>query len=377
MEDFYANKCYKKEQGGNGKGDGKLNYKEFIKKVKDKDLEPVYLFYGDEYYLMDYTLKAIKDTFIDEAFEALNYVVMNGSEVGFEKILNACETLPFMSDKRIVIVKNLPLFQSKKEASSQGEWNLPPSKNPLTKYIESLEDYMCLIFLERQKSINKSNALYKAINKVGDVVEFTKLKGRDLDNWVKGKFKQYNKSISIPAINYFIQQSSYLDPNRSKTLYDLENEIIKISNYMTNSQEVTKEIIDLLMAQPLEMNIFNLLNNISQKNGENAIRLFNEMFMSNEPVLRILHMIVRQIRNMLHYKMLREKGYSKGEAFSKMGISKYEYEKVSSQSNNFTISQLERAMLYCLEADKTIKSSSADYHRLAMEILISNLCYQI
>ena len=94
MEDFYANKCYKKEQGGNGKGDGKLNYKEFIKKVKDKDLEPVYLFYGDEYYLMDYTLKAIKDTFIDESFEALNYVVMNGSEVGFEKYLMLVRPCP-------------------------------------------------------------------------------------------------------------------------------------------------------------------------------------------------------------------------------------------------------------------------------------------
>ncbi len=66
------------------------------------------------------------------------------------------------------------------------------------------------------------------------------------------------------------------------------------------------------MTRPLEMNIFNLLNAISQKDGEMALRLFNEMYISNEPILIILHMIIRQLRNMLKYKLLMEKGYTWG-----------------------------------------------------------------
>ena len=124
------------------------------------------------------------------------------------------------------------------------------------------------------------------------------------------------------------------------------------------------------------MNVFNLLNSISQKNGENALRLFDEMYMANEPVLFILHMIVRQLRNMLNIKVLKMKGYTEGEVFEKMSLSKYEFKKVSNQSNNFTISQLERAMLHCLETDRNIKSSSVD-DRLALEILITNLCFKI
>ena len=79
---------------------------------------------------------------------------------------------------------------------------------------------------------------------------------------------------------------------------------------------------------------------------------------------------------MLNYKVLRLKGYSEGDIYGKMSLSKYEYQKVSNQSNNFTIPQLERAMIHCLETDKTIKSSSIK-DRLALEILITNLCFKI
>ena len=354
-----------------------MNYKEFIKKAKANDLKPVYLFYGEENYLIDYTLKMAKDILIDEAFEPLNYIVLDGKEMDFDKILNACETLPFMSSKKIVIVKDLPLFKSKKE--NDGESNkLDTSKfnNELIEYIEGLEDYLCLIFVEKLGSIRKTNPLYKKINKVGDVVEFNKLKGKDLNDWIEKSFKKYNRKISKSNINYFIQQSSYFDSKQDKTLYDLENEIIKFSNYLSNGKEVTKETIDLLITKPLEMNVFNLLNSISQKNGENALRLFDEMYMANEPVLFILHMIVRQLRNMLNIKVLKMKGYTEGEVFEKMSLSKYEFKKVSNQSNNFTIPQLEKAMLHCLETDKSIKSSSVD-DRLALEILITNLCFKI
>ncbi|HSH34717.1 DNA polymerase III subunit delta [Schnuerera sp.] len=354
-----------------------MNYKEFIKKSKKRELKPVYLFYGEEEYLMDYTLEVLKDIYVDKSFEPLNYVILEGKEIDFETILNACETLPFMSEKKIVIIKELPLFKSKKEEGTiSSDWDLPPSKNPLTKYVEKLEDYLCLLFVEKGNNVKKSNALYKSINKVGGVVEFTKLRGKDLDTWIENSFKKNNKKMSKADINYFIQQSSYFDSNRSKTLYDLENEIIKISNYLSSKEEVTKEIIDLLMAKPLEMNVFNLLNSISQKNGENAIRLFNEMYMSNEPVLFILHMIVRQLRNMLNYKVLRLTGYSEGDVYSKMKLSEYEYKKISNQSRNFTIPQLERAMLHCLDTDKIIKSTSVN-DRLALEMLLTNLCFKI
>ena len=349
-----------------------MNYKDFIKVLKSKDLKSVYLFYGEEEYLIDHSFKLIKDNLIDPTFEPLNYMAFEGKDLEFATIMNACETLPFMADKKIVVIKDLPLFKSKKEEKS----TTPASKDPLVNYIGDLEEHIILIFVEKTKTIRKSNALYKRINKYGDVIEFTKLKGMDLDNWIEETFKKQGKNINKANINYFIEYSSYLDKNKDKTLYDLENEIIKISNYSPETKEITRNEIELLMEKPLEMNVFNLLNNIAQKNGKSALKLFNEMYLSGQPILFILHMIVRQLRNMLKYKILKESGYGSGESLKKMGISPYEYKKVSQQSNNFTITQLENALEYALDTDRKIKSTSIE-DKLLMEILIANLCYKL
>ncbi len=354
-----------------------MNYKDFINKAKARDLKPVYLFYGEEHYLIDHTIYALKNIYIDKAFEPLNYIVMEGKELDFETILNACETLPFMSDKKIIIIKDHPLFKSKKETEDEAKNKSNDNyQDQLINYLDQLEDYLCLIFIEKTSNMKKSNKLYKKILKIGDVIEFKKLRGQDLNNWVENNFKKYDKNIHKSDINYFINYSAYFDSKQEKTLYDLENEIIKISNYLKDDKIVDKSTLELVMIKPLDMNIFNLLNSISQKDGEKAMILFNEMYMSNQPVLFILHMVIRQLRNMLNYKVLRAKGYTDGDAYDKMKLSKYEFKKISQQSNNFTLSQLKNAMDYCLKTDRDIKFSLVE-DRIALEILIANLCYKI
>lgn len=351
----------------------KLNYNQFIDNVKSKKLKSVYLFYGEEVYLIDYAINKLKETYISESLETLNYKILEGEDIDFEKILNACETLPFMSEKKIVIIKELPLLKTNKAGiqSMEGEFG-----QILADYLIKLGDYIVLIFIIKDKDIKKNNLVYKAIKKSGDIVEFNRLKGRELNIWIENQFKARKRRISKGNIKYIIQQSLYYDSNSNKTLYDLENEIIKICNYISYNGEITKDVIDNVMVKTLDMNIFNLLNEISNKRGENAIRLFDEIYLSDKPILFILHMIVRQLRNMLKYKIIKSKGYSEKETFEKMKLSKFEFNKVSSQSKNFTITQLEKALKYCLKADESIKMSSID-EKLALEMLIAKLCYKI
>lgn len=354
-----------------------MNYKQFIRNAKTDELKPVSLFFGEEDYLIDKALKEIKKIYIEESFEQLNYMILSGKKVSFDDIHNACETLPFMSEKKLVVVKNFPLFKTKNEIDRDSkQWSSKKTKDSFIKYIENLEDYVRLVFVEKVDGVRRNNALYKTLGKSGQVVEFNKLRGRDLDNWIEGKFTRHNIKINCSSIRYFIQNSSYFTEKYGKTLYDLENEINKISNYLSKGDEVKVKDIDALMPKPLEVNVFNLLDNISRKNGDQAIRLFNEMYMAGEPALFILHMVVRQLRNMLYIKSLRKLGYNDKDTMRKANIKRFEYGKVLNQSKNFTELQLERALNYSLEADKSIKTSPID-DRLALEILITKLCYEI
>ncbi len=343
-----------------------MNYSEFINLIKKDSLSPVYFFTGAEEYLMNEIIGVLKEKYIEESFETLNYIAIDGKEVSFDNILNACETLPFMSSKKIVIIKDIS------EIIENGDNDLD---NTMASYVEGLDNYLLLIIMDRSNNLKKTSKLYKTINKLGGVVDFSKLKGKDLNTWLETKLKKYSKKISNANLNYFIGESSYSDYNSTKTLYDLENELLKVINYASGN-EILKEDIDIVLTKTLDTNIFNLLASINKKDSDSALKIFNEMYISNEPVQRILVMIIRQLRLMLGYKLYKERGYSEGDIQEKLGIKPYEFKKISKESYNFSEGQLKLALNHILELDIKQKTSSQD-EKLALEMLIINLAYSI
>lgn len=339
-----------------------MNYKELINDINNNKLNTVYLFTGIEKYLIDKTIDMLREKYIDKSFETLNYVVLDGKDIDFDNILDACETLPFMAEKKLVIIKDINEVMENKGTDFDKR---------LGEYISKLDHYLTLIIIDKSNSLNKTSNIYKAVKKLGGVVEFNKLKGRDLNAWVEKKFKEYNKNISYRNISYFIQSSSYSTYNSLNTLYDLENEILKIVNY-TQEKEISKEDIDLVLSRTLDTNIFNLLSYLNRRDSEAALRTFNELYISNEPVQRILAMIIRQIRLMLSYKLYRERGDTEGSIQKKLQIKDYEFKRISKESSSFSKEYLLQALELILRLDIKQKTSSQD-EKLALEMLIIQL----
>lgn len=339
-----------------------MNYKELINDINNNKLNTVYLFTGIEKYLIDKTIDMLREKYIDKSFETLNYVVLDGKDIDFDNILDACETLPFMAEKKLVIIKNINEVMENKGTDFDKR---------LGEYISKLDHYLTLIIIDKSNSLNKTSNIYKAVKKLGGVVEFNKLKGRDLNAWVEKKFKEYNKNISYGNISYFIQSSSYSTYNSLNTLYDLENEILKIVNY-TQEKEISKEDIDLVLSRTLDTNIFNLLSYLNRRDSEAALRTFNELYISNEPVQRILAMIIRQIRLILSYKLYRERGDTEGSIQKKLQIKDYEFKRISKESSSFSKEYLLQALELILRLDIKQKTSSQD-EKLALEMLIIQL----
>src|SRR5690606_21757846 len=98
-------------------------------------------------------------------------------------------------------------------------------------------------------------------------------------------------------------------------------------------------------------NIFNLLTYINRKDTESALKTFNEMYISNEPVQRILAMIIRQVRLMLSYKLYRERGDTEGSIQKKLQIKDYEFKRISKESSSFSTESLLQALDHILKLD--------------------------
>lgn len=338
-----------------------MNYNDFIKEVKKNDIKSSYLFFGDEEYLMNETIELLKRQYIDISLETLNFTIIEGKGSNLDMVINACETLPFMSSKKIVLLKDI---SSLLENESNG------AENKLYDYLDNLGSYLLLIIMAT--NIKKSTKLYKYFNKANKAVEFSNLKGKDLNKWVESILKNHNRFMNFANLNYFTQLTAYTSRNSNLTLYDLENELLKLINY-TRANEITKEDISKVLIKSIDTNIFDLLASINRGDSHNSLAIFNDMYIQNEPIQRILVMITRQIRLMLSYKLYKNKGYGEGEIQDKLGIKSYEYSKISTQSRSFTIIQLQDIFNKILYLDKQLKTTSTD-EKVLMEILIIEIC---
>ncbi len=342
-----------------------MDYKDILRDIKNNELKKVYLLYGNEMYLKDYILSDIKKKYIDKAFESLNMIYIDGKETFTDSIINACETLPFMSNKKIVVVEDFPLFISKKETNNADE-------EELCSYLGKLSTSTCLIFILNEEKIDNRRKVIKIIKQNGEIVQLTKLKDTDLIKWIQSIFLKNDKKISNFDIQYFLHQVGYYDPNTNRTLYDLENEINKICSYLGDRKTVEKQDIEKGVIKSLQNNVFALVDALGQKKSDEALYIFNDMILDNEPVQLIFHMIVRQLRMLMLTKLYEEKGYSQGDIAQKINVPAFVVKKLISQTRNFTSDNLYSVLEKALDVDRAIKTGKIEW-KLAVEMFIAEL----
>ena len=342
-----------------------MNYKDIINNIKNRNIKNTYLFYGKEYYLIENAIKEIKSTLNDSMID-FNLDIIDGKEVNLDELISSIETLPFMDDRKIVILKDFELLKGKKKNFSDED------EKYFTEYIENIPETTTLVFIV-YGDIDKRKSLVKNISKNGIVFNCDKLSDMDLFKWVKKKFESNNVIIDNSQIMYFINSEGYLDRNSEKTLLDLENEINKISLFVGKENKVTNDIIDKLSHKKVENDIFKLIDYIGQKNSSDAIKILNDMLHEGESVFGIFSMISRQFTVIMQVRQLQIQGYSNKSIAERLKIHPFAVGKAIKQTKNFSDEIIIDILNSILESDFKIKNGLIK-DTLSIEILISKYC---
>ena len=342
-----------------------MNYKDIINNIKNRNIKSTYLFYGKEYYLIENAIKEIKLTLNDGMID-FNLDVIDGKEISLDELISSIETLPFMDDRKIVILKDFELLKGKKKNFSDED------EKYFTEYIENIPETTTLVFIV-YGDIDKRKLLVKNISKNGVVFDCDKLSDMDLFKWVKKKFESNNVIIDNSQIMYFINSEGYLDRNSEKTLLDLENEINKISLFVGKENKITNDIIDKLSHKKVENDIFKLIDYIGQKNSSDAIKILNDMLYEGESVFGIFSMISRQFTVIMQVRQLQIQGYSNKSIAERLKIHPFAVGKAIKQTKNFSDEIIIDILNSILESDFKIKNGLIK-DTLSIEILISKYC---
>lgn len=336
-----------------------INFLELENRIKANKFDSYYIFCGFNENIIKKNIKDIIDKNVNGDFLDLNYFKYDGNIVQYDQIFNACETLPFMSEKKVVVVYRADFLSDKTK-------NVNKNSNEI---IKKLQDYAahvpkhCILIMyyvydnDREKLSSKA----KKLDKKACVVEFTKLKGVMLQKKVKEMFDKRGKSIDKTQLSYFCSEVE-------NNMDIIKNEIDKLCDYTGDRPIEKKDILDLTIAKS-DKDIFNLVDFLSQRKPESAINILDDLMFRGEKATVILSMIERQYNIMLNLKLGMENGQNAEELAREFRLHPYVCEKMMIQCRSYTVKQIIKAEEICIETEKQLKSQGSD-DRIKMELLI-------
>lgn len=347
----------------------KMSYRQLTSDIKNNSIKKVYLIYGSETYLIDKGWENLRNSVVT-SFPELNYTLLDGEEIKASEVTAACETFPFGSERRLVVVRDLKLLKSTR---AEGEQNSVTGGEVqcFVEAVNSIPDTSCLVFV-CYGSIDKRKKLVNEIKKHGAVYEFDRVEREELAAWIRNVLGKNGKKIAPRERDYLINSTGYLDKNANKTMYDIENLLNKLASFMGSAENVEPGHIEAVLPRSIENDIFKLINACSEKNVDRSLRVYSDLLLEGESSLGILALLTKQIKNMIEVSELYERKYDSSSMSKKLKIHEYTVKLCIKYSAAIKRTILQSAFHKCVETEMNIKSGKMG-ERLALEMLFVSL----
>src|SRR3989339_451202 len=287
-----------------------IKYNEFktkLKTLKKTTISPIYLFYGDEDYLKNEIISSIESITIEPSTKDFNYNVFyfgdkNNSDTSMETVLQSANSYPFISDKKLVIVKNIN--------------KLPESQDSLLEtYIDNPSKTTCLILVGGEKLPKR--VLFTKIESEYPTVNFYHLFESDICRWIVEEVKYFKKNISNSATQMLLDITG-------ENLADIKREIDKLVLYAEENTEITIEDVEICCGHFKENTIFELLPVLAAKKINTVIEILTNLLNNGVSEFAILSTIADRYKKYFKFYEISDTGANEWEATTRAGVRFYQ-----------------------------------------------------
>ncbi len=342
-----------------------------------------YLLHGNDEFTCREHLKKLRKQG-DYGYNSDTYV---GGETPLATVIATCDTFPFLTEARLVVLEGLPKKRKSEEAgvgtleaggakdtsTEKAKKGKKSSKNAsesrsgfekgLAEYIARLPDTTTLIVLIDEE-LSASSPLLKAAQEHGKVIQCTPPKGAALESWIVKRAQGLGVKITPEA-------TSLLANFMGNQLRMLANEIDKLATYVGERATIGVEDVRLLSASAQEARIFDLTDALAQRNRKQALDLLHDLLADGEPPLKLISTITSQVRSLLLVKELASDGLRVQQIVTATGMAPFVAEKALRQVGKFQMAQLEGAYRQLLATDAALKRSRMT-PEMALDLLVVN-----
>ena len=329
-----------------------MKYLELVSSLKQRKVLPLYLFFGEEEFLIQEALDLIIETVVEPGARDFNFNALYCRDTSASDIVNLAQTLPFMSEKRLVIAKEIDAFKA-------------ADLEELAPYLHDPSPSTCLVLVSNQGRYEKKT-ITSAVEAHGGVIRFYPLLEREIVGWIETRAKLLGVTIQHDAAQYLWQTVG-------SDLQKIKNELEKVKIYLHERKSITFDDVKTVVGDFREYSSFDLAAALGQKNREKALLILSRLLQEGEAPVGLLGSIAWNFRRLLQAKAMEAAGIGSDDIMKKLRVIFHQAGLFKEQMRRYSLEELREAFSVMLATDRALKSSGL-HGRLVLERMILKLC---
>jgi DNA polymerase-3 subunit delta len=327
----------------------------------------LHVFIGEDDYSIRQALEAVRASIGDAAALMTNAVTLDGRTVSTGELLNAAGTVPFLADKRLVVVTGL---LEKFEASGRNGRKKKAAKKDAPEEWQVIAEGMTRLpetteLVVTGGKIAATNPLLKALLPTGAVRNFPALKSGDLTAWINRQVREAGGSIAPRA-------AGTLAKFVGNDLWTLAGEVEKLVQYAAGRQ-IEEADVTALVSATREASIFAMVDAILEGRAAQAQDLCAALLEEGNAPVQLLTMIARQVRIIFQVKDLKARKKTRRDIGAALGLNlDFVLNKALDQSDRYTVASLRAIYHRLLDTDLAIKTGRYE-GELALAVFIADM----
>jgi DNA polymerase-3 subunit delta len=315
------------------------------------EYKPVYLIVGDQDLLLDQAVEALKSSVAEVADLDFNLETFDGESASADNVVAACNTLPFVSERRLVIVRGVDKM-SKHNAEA------------LVRYAEDPSPTTILALVA--KKLAKNTRLFKVVDKLGGVIERKTPEAREFPRAVQEMFARMGKRISLEGAEYLVSAVG-------RDLQRLTVEVGKTVSYVGPRIDIGLADVEEVASTTARASVYELGTALGNRDCATALRLLNRLVGDGESVFGLHALALRQLRDLLSARALIDRGEdSQDDLAQALGRPAWQMRNLGRQARRFSAGELVGLLRAAAAMEAEMKTSRDP--RLAFERWIVRVC---
>lgn len=316
--------------------------------MADNDFLPAYLIVGADELKREFVLGRLVERMAKLGDLDFNKDVFEGAAATPDELVGACNTLPFMSERRLVIVHNADKLKK-------------PASEALVSYLEAPNDTTVLALVAEK--LAKSTRLHKAVAKIGKnaIIDCAPKSARELPAQVRQFASSRQVSITQAAAEELISLIG-------ESTVHLDGEIAKMAVALGKGATIDVPEVQTYVARVAEPKSWHLADAMAARDARACAELLARM--STQSPFGLLTMCVNRIRDLLVAKEL--SGQGAGAIASALGKPEWQVKNLPCWADGFSEPELEAALVSAASCDQAMKTGADQ--QLAFERWVLEVC---